>query len=745
MSPTEINRKVVEIKGFIENKELKNAIDSVKELIALQQNWSISQKIDELETNYKYMLHYLIEGKGDPEQHKIYDKLIRDIYNITDDAAENLLLRDSTSFFFEKARIMNVRTPISIEEYREIITKQADTLTFLELLEDGPEKESRKKQNATLHENNLTDMFYTAFVSPRANADLIKSLHSFVQDEIIPVNDKCVLISAITLNIMQRFDAAKVLFLLDMCRRPEALVATRAITGIIPIFQIYRTRWHLYPECINRLKLLSDDYTFTRRFMTTLLGFIQAHETEKITKRLTEEIIPEMMKLSPMIGKKIKLDEWMGESGLDEKNPEWQKILDESGISDKLKEFSNLQLEGADVFHSTFSNLKNYPFFREMSNWFMPFDASHSSLQRLFSNRQEGDKLIETMLDSSLICNSDKYSLSFSVMMMPEQYRSMMINQLGAEGDEIKNLQEEEITLKPYQKEDTIIKQYIQDLYRFFKLYPRNYDFKDIFNFPLNYHEIEAFQSIVLQTDNLEKIALYYFEKNNFFEALSAYNMLAEMAPAKSEVWQKIGFCRQMTADIRGALDAYLHADLIEDNNTWLLNRIAHCYRVLKETETALEYYRRLEQFRPEDLNIQLNIGHCYLELKQYDEALNYYFKVELIDSNNTRAWRSIAWGAFLSRKFDIAQKYYSRILEKKPNAHDFLNAGHVELCLSNNGKAVVMYELSRKEAGSFDTFLQMLNDDIDELQEAGVDTDILPIIVDKMLYDSVVSGVKNK
>ena len=83
--------------------------------------------------------------------------------------------------------------------------------------------------------------------------------------------------------------------------------------------------------------------------------------------------------------------------------------------------------------------------------------------------------------------------------------------------------------------------------------------------------------------------------------------------------------------------------------------------------------------------------------------------------------------------------------MEKKPNAHDFLNAGHVELCLSNNGKAVVMYELSRKEAGSFDTFLQMLNDDIDELQEAGVDTDILPIIVDKMLYDSVVSGVKNK
>mgnify|MGYP001002081075 CR=1 FL=1 len=737
MSPSEVNRKIKEVHGYIEDRQLKHAIDSVKELNEMQHNWSISEKVDELETNYKYMLHYLVEGKGDPEQNKIYDKLFRDIYSITDDAAENLLIRESSSIFFERERLMNVRTPISIDEYKDIIIKQADTFSFLELLEDGPEKESRKKQNAAVHENSLSDMFYAVFVSPRANSDLIKSLNSFIDDGIIPVNDKCMLISALTLNIMQRFDAAKVLFMLDICRSSEVEIATRAITGIIPIFQMYRKRWHLYPECIDRLKLLSDDAEFTRRFMTTILGFIQAHETEKITKRLTEEIIPEMMKLSPMIGKKIKLDEWMGESGLDEKNPEWQKILDESGLTDKLQEFSNLQLEGADVFHSTFSNLKNYPFFHEMSNWFLPFDPQHSSLQRMFSNQQEGNQLIETMLNSSLICNSDKYSLSFSIMMMPEEYRSMMINQLGAEGDEIKNMQEEELTLKPYQKEETVIKQYIQDLYRFFKLYPRNSDFTDIFNLPLNYHEIEAFQSIVMHSRHMEKIALYYFEKNNFPEALSAYNMLAEIAPAKSEVWQKIGFCKQMMADIRGALDAYLHADLIEDNNTWLLNRIAHCYRVLKDANTALEYYRRLEQFRPEDLNIQLNIGHCYLELKQYDEALNYYFKVELIDSNNTRAWRSIAWCAFLSRKFDIAQRYYSRILDNKPNTHDFLNAGHVELCLSNNRYAVKLYEQSLKEAGSFDTFLRMLRDDVDELQEAGVDTDILPVIVDKMLYDS--------
>jgi tetratricopeptide (TPR) repeat protein len=134
---------------------------------------------------------------------------------------------------------------------------------------------------------------------------------------------------------------------------------------------------------------------------------------------------------------------------------------------------------------------------------------------------------------------------------------------------------------------------------------------------------------------------------------------------------------------------------------------------------------------------VQLNIGHCYLELKQYDEALNYYFKVELLNSNNTRAWRSIAWCAFLSNKFDVAQKYYARILENKPNAHDYLNAGHVELCLDNNSKTVEFYKLSQNAAGSLEAFNSMLEDDIELLNEAGVDTKILPIIVDKMLYDS--------
>ncbi|SRR5690554_1335278 len=320
--------------------------------------------------------------------------------------------------------------------------------------------------------------------------------------------------------------------------------------------------------------------------------------------------------------------------------------------------------------------------------------------------------------------------------MMPENYRKMMIGQLGAEGDEIKKMKEEERALNPFQKEEIIIKQYIQNLYRFFKIFPRRSEFTDIFELPLNYHEIEPFFPIVRQPKHLEHIALYYFEKNNFNEAVTAYSLLAKSGNTKSETWQKIGYAKQMMGDIQGALDAYLHADLMEENNTWILNRVAYCYRVLKDPQTALEYYRRLEQFRPDDLTIQLNIGHCFLELKRYDDAINNYFKVELLDNNNSRAWRPIAWCAFLSRKFDVARDYYTRIIEKNPTTHDYLNAGHVALCLDNIKRGVEFYTLSMEKAGGMSAFKTLLYDDEEELKQAGVDTTILPIILDKIRYD---------
>ena len=141
---------------------------------------------------------------------------------------------------------------------------------------------------------------------------------------------------------------------------------------------------------------------------------------------------------------------------------------------------------------------------------------------------------------------------------------------------------------------------------------------------------------------------------------------------------------------------------------------------------------------KPDDYNVQINIGHCFLELNQYAEALNYYFKVDFLSSGNTRAWRSIAWCSFLSGKYETAQKYYAQIIDNKPNANDYLNAGHVELCQNNMLEAVEKYSQAVKLLEGFDKFLTMFNEDMSELIKSGISLEYLPLLLDKIRYDSL-------
>lgn len=101
---------------------------------------------------------------------------------------------------------------------------------------------------------------------------------------------------------------------------------------------------------------------------------------------MREEIIPEMMK-----NPKLNLE------GLDEDaedhNPEWEEWIDRSGITDKLRELGELQMSGADVYMSTFSQLKQFPFFRKISHWFYPFDPQYQDIAKLSLGNDEQKNL----------------------------------------------------------------------------------------------------------------------------------------------------------------------------------------------------------------------------------------------------------------------------------------------------------------------------------------------------------------
>ena len=111
MEPSAIQKRVDTIRSHIAKKQLKRALDGDRELLEIQHNWVFSEKLTELDTHYRYMLHYLIEGEKDPDREAIYDKLTRDIYTLAVDVSDGLLARNSSSFFFEKTRMQDPGKP----------------------------------------------------------------------------------------------------------------------------------------------------------------------------------------------------------------------------------------------------------------------------------------------------------------------------------------------------------------------------------------------------------------------------------------------------------------------------------------------------------------------------------------------------------------------------------------------------------------------------------------------------------
>lgn len=735
MNNQEIITTKKNILAYLSKRQLKNAFEALIKLTVNLQDWHVSERINELETNYKYMLHYMFEGVQDNERSKVYRNLVRSLYELTDDSADELLRIESSNIFYDKLRIAALKTPFSIPDYLRQLKDITDSLSIAELIESNIEKSTRKRDLEIKRERLSADMFNSVFISQRASEKEYADYMAVVDAIDIPSRDKCLFISALSMNLFHRFDVHKIKVLMQAALSPDIAVKARSIVGLVIVMQMFDSRWWLYPELQQQLDTLNENTDFRRSVLRVIIQLIRSRETEKISKKVTEEIIPEMMRFNSLAGKKLNIEDLMNESDFSDKNPEWQKELEESGLTKKLQEYSNLQMEGADVFHSTFANLKSFPFFSEISNWFLPFDISYSEFTTLFPEGQNNNLLKTAIIDSNHMCDSDKYSFCFSLMQISSTQREMMMGQLGSESEQIKEMQREAKDLNPTVEEEIISNQYIQNLYRFFKLNPYRNNFFDIFKLKLNFYEKQSIAPLVSDNESMRKIALYCFDKNYFSEALDIFERIDKSFGQNEDIWQKIGYCKQMLSDMQGALEAYLQADLITPNKSWIIKRIAQIYRTLKQPKLSLEYYQKAAVITPDNLSLELNIGHCYLELQEYDKALNSYFKVELLDTKSKKAQRPIAWAAFLTKKFDLARQYYQQILNDKPTVHDYLNAGHVELCVDNLKQAITFYTRAAESENDFELFEMLFDADKPVLIKAGADSKLFPYILDQVQY----------
>ena len=364
MTDKELKIKYNDICQNLADRKLKPAFDRLEKLIQdsglviFQDEWRT------LEQTYHYMLQYTVEGIKDPERQKVYQKLIVSVFELADKIYEAIREKQSPSIEFEKKRTFVTN---EIGDYSEYLSQLEDFYLQEELISlanDAEVKSASKVTDVKNHQQKVENLFYHFwFKNTLSSADL-DFLNRFFKSELIQSSYKSLVVSALILSLQRYFDEKKFDVLFDAYDLENPEINQRALVGVLINLYRYDLRMPFYSEITGRLMLLNENPKFKQNLERVIVQFIRTKETEKIQKKIKDEIIPEMIKISPNLKDKINLDSLLEENMGDDENPEWEEIFKDSpGLMDKMEEFSELQMEGADVFMSSFSMLKMLPVF----------------------------------------------------------------------------------------------------------------------------------------------------------------------------------------------------------------------------------------------------------------------------------------------------------------------------------------------------------------------------------------------
>ena len=739
MTGKELKDKYTQICNLLSARKLKPAFDLLEQLITGTGLAELHEQYSSLEQNYKFMLKYTVEGINDPERQKIYEHLLISTFELSDITYENLRMKYSQTIEYQKKRGFAKHFITNLESFSNDLEKYSIQKELRTLLSDSSSESSDIYLDAELHLQKIFTIFYHFWFVDRLTGDEIQFLGSFLRNDSSPSFEKSMVITAITLSLMRYFDEHKIILLFNACEDEDEEVSQRALIGLVIGIYYYDQRMPFFHAITGRLQFFMENKRFRSGFEKTILQFIRSKETEKIQRKLQDEIFPEMIKLSPNLRNKLSIESMLGEGLTEDKNPAWQEILkDAPGLMGKMEELTEMQMEGADVFLSSFSMLKHFPFFSELANWFFPFTPQHPEILRNPINKESTEDLAFTQLimKSPMLCNSDKYSFYFSIMNIPPDYKKMVSDSLKAEAEQLDEIAKDGSFLTPNKNAEIIISQYIRDIYRFFKIHPQHADFEDIFAWKFDFHNKFAFSKLLGEDRKMQRnIAEFNFAKNYFHEAADLYEMLL-LETDDAEMLQKLAFCYQKMGDYKKALNSYLRADLFDQNKLWNYKKIALCYRNLKKSAKALEYYQLAEILESDNLTLQISIGQCQMELNLIEQALKTYYKVEYLSPGNKKIWRPIGWCLFLLGRIDQAEKYYDRLISDHPNKYDLLNMGHVQWCLGNRKTALKYYKKSINDSDSSEKdFMEAFDEDVQNLIKQGVNPDDVPIMLDQLRY----------
>lgn len=657
----------------LDERHLGEALELLQELANVLGDWKLLDEVADVNSAYGLLLYYMEQGNNDPAREQQHTNFIATCYNIAEKAAQT-----------ERALVTG--TSARMRSISEIL-KDMENLELKNITSEPCEEDANK------HVELYTELFNASYDSFLWNDEAAAQAQEVIDSALIAENDKALMTSGLFINCLQAFDARKIIFFADnYSTATSSMLRIRMLVAVAFTLYTYRNRLFAYPVITSKLKDLCNNPRFTTDMQNLQKLIIESLSTHEVDRKMREEIIPAMLKSHNFNPEKFGIDSL---EEISESNPEWKNFEQQVG---KLAE---LEAAGADIYYSTFSTLKRYPFFNNAANWLYPFEENHPGIPKQI--RKTGLKgIANALLKSDVLCDSDKYSFCMLTTQMTDVQVNMIISQLPEMGG---------YDTAIAQTSESTCRNYLRNLFRFFYLYSGKSKPANPFETDMSLLDCNELAEAFKDKTEINKISAYAIKKGKYDMAISFLLLSETKGFADSEVYQELGFCYQKKKSYFDAIAAYEKANALSGDSKWTLQHLAQTNRIVGNYKDALNYYRLLETAKGEDAKIAFRCGECLVHLESYDDAMHEFFKAEYLNPDMTAATRAIAWCSILTDDIKQARKYYDKLLLKEEQGEDLLNAGHAAWIDGDTKVAVELYSRAYAELKREEFLKRMLSD----------------------------------
>lgn len=712
---------------LVKERDLGIALKRTRDFLTSFSKFPTAGLIDDIENDYVLMCDFMLKGYRDDHRSQLYHSLLERLYHYLCDAELSCRLQHDASFS------MLPRDPASFDilEVRKHLETYVSDVAML-TLEAESTREERQKTLFADHQQYLKQLFEKVITSPQWSHDMALQAVALLTSPTVDSTDAQLLVSAVMLSAMNIGDPEKVFTLVEVYRQSTDLkVKQRALVGWI--FALDQDSLELFASLQKLVTRLIEHADVRQELQELQMQIVYCQNAERDNVRLRNDIMPTLLNNQNLeitrFGIKEKIDDPMEDILHPDAADHKMEAIEES-----IRKMNDMRKQGVDIYFGGFSQMKRFPFFYTLSNWFMPFSLDHPQLSHL-PETLLGSGLMKHLFKTGPFCDSDKYSFALGLTnvfnSLPENIRQMLLN--GEAAMEIPGAEDID------QNAPTVIRRmYLQDLYRFFKLSDRRHAFPDPFantdghlfmdlkifrkTMAPNARDIQLFLLRQERYASLRALHSAYYDADNIDDLM----MQATLAMHDSDY---------LKAQATYALVCELQPELIKARKGYALSSF-----YAEDYHDAAEQYRLLTEQFPDNRRYALNLAISLINDDDAEEGVKTLYRLDYTYPDDVNIKRALAWGQLWLMHIDQADKLYEQILStKEPMPADFLNAAYSKWFAGNIVETVALLKnyldvTASQQQGNLNA---VLTDKFAEDQEL-LDKYDIPAVERKLMVDLV-------